>query len=251
MSCNKIPIFKSHYSIGGSILTLKEEGASKKTEPDSIIDICKEYNIEHCLLIDNHIGGILEASRSFNSANINFNFGLQINVCDDMQKKNNETKNSYWKANIILKKPEGYKNLIKISSKASVDGFYYRPRIDLKTIKQYWSNEEFDFVVPFYDSFLFKNIFKLKSFFVDFDFCKPVFFIEDHDLIYDDILREKVVDYCKANNYINYESHSMHYKLKKDFKAYLTNRCISEKTKLNKPNIDWMTSNEFCVECLR
>ena len=207
MKYNKIPIFKSHYSISRSILTLKEEGVSKSTEPDSIIDICKEYGLENCLLVDEHIGGILESSKVFDKAGLNYNFGLRLTICDDMKKKNKEALNSNWKCNIILKHPDGYKNLIKISSKASVDGFYYEPRIDFKTLKELWNNDYFDLAVPFYDSFLFQNVFKLKSIFVDFDFCKPVFFIEDHGLIYDDILSKKVVDYCKSNDYISYDAH--------------------------------------------
>lgn len=250
MHYNKIPIFKSHYSIGKSILTLKEEGTSKPSEADSILDICKEYDIEHCLLIDEHIGCILEASKVFEKAGRNFNFGLRFTICDDLNDKSQESRQSNWRCNVILKDPAGYKNLIKMSTKASVDGFYYSPRIDLKTLKELWNDDYFDLAVPFYDSFLFQNMFKLKSIFVDFDFCKPVFFIEDHDLIYDDILKNKVIDYCEANGYSYYDTHSIHYKLKKDFKAYMTYRCIYEKTKLNKPNLDWMTSNEFCAECL-
>jgi len=248
---NKIPIFKSHYSIGRSILTLKEEGISKPTEADSIIDICKEYNVGYCLLIEDHIGSILESSKVFEKSNIDFNFGLRLTVCDDINDKSKEGRNSNWKCNIILKDIDGYKNLIKISSKASTEGFYYEPRIDFQSLRELWNNNHFDFIVPFYDSFLFQNVFKLKSVFVDFDFCAPIFFVEDHNIIYDDILKNKILDYCGDNGYLNYEAHSMYYKKKSDFKTYLTNRCIYEKVKLNKPNIDWMTSNEFCAECLK
>ena len=36
-----VPLFKSHYSIGKSVLTYKSEGVSKENEPDSIVDIAK------------------------------------------------------------------------------------------------------------------------------------------------------------------------------------------------------------------
>ena len=41
-----LPVFKSHYSIGRSILTLEEAGTSVEGGPDSIIDICLEGNLK-------------------------------------------------------------------------------------------------------------------------------------------------------------------------------------------------------------
>ena len=41
-----IPLFKSHYSIGKSILTLKEKSSSIKNGPQSIIDLCLKMKIE-------------------------------------------------------------------------------------------------------------------------------------------------------------------------------------------------------------
>ena len=41
---------------------------------------------------------------------------------------------------------------------------------------------------------------------------------------------------------------SIFYKNKMDFGAYLTHRCISKRTSLEKPNFDGMCSNEFCFE---
>ena len=37
--------FKSHYSIGKSILTLEEEGSSVEDGPQSIIDLCKKHDM--------------------------------------------------------------------------------------------------------------------------------------------------------------------------------------------------------------
>ena len=37
-------------------------------------------------------------------------------------------------------------------------------------------------------------------------------------------------------------------KRKKDFKAYLTFRCINKRSTLDKPELEHMTSNEFCME---
>ena len=41
---------------------------------------------------------------------------------------------------------------------------------------------------------------------------------------------------------------SIYYKLKEDFKSYLTFRCINNRSTLNRPGLDHMCSNEFCFE---
>ena len=43
---NIIPLFKSQYSIGKSILTLEKAESSQDDGPDSIIDICLKNNLK-------------------------------------------------------------------------------------------------------------------------------------------------------------------------------------------------------------
>ena len=43
-------------------------------------------------------------------------------------------------------------------------------------------------------------------------------------------------------------SKSIFYKKKKDFKSYLTFRAINQRTSLDKPNLEHMGSEEFCIE---
>ena len=62
-------------------------------------------------------------------------FGCEFYVCDDLTVKQGKTKLNHL---IILVKDEiGYKNICKLNSIAFRDGFYYKPRIDLKTLEQY------------------------------------------------------------------------------------------------------------------
>lgn len=44
---------------------------------------------------------------------------------------------SYYHLVLLVKNMKGYKNLIKLVSKGFIDGFYYKPRVDHDTIKQY------------------------------------------------------------------------------------------------------------------
>ena len=81
----------------------------------------------------------------------------------------------------------------------------------------------------------------------DFSFCKPVFFVEDNNLPFDPIIKARVEEFAKKD-YNIVQAQSIYYENKEDFLPYLTFRCISERTTLDKPNLEHCSSNEFCGE---
>ena len=151
-----IPLFKSQYSIGRSILTLEKESSSEKG-PDSIIDICKNNNLSSFFLIDDSMSGFLQGHVNSLEANLKMIFGLRISVCPDITKKDPDSLDKTCKYIIIAKNTNGYKRLIKLYSASSLNGFYYTPRADFKLISSFWNNKDLQLVAPFYDSFLHKN----------------------------------------------------------------------------------------------
>jgi len=84
--------------------------------------------------------------------------------------------------------------------------------------------------------------------FPKFEFTKPVFFIEDNDLPFDYIINKKVKTYCKENEMQSLAVKSIYYENKDDFKAYLTFRCINNRSTLDNPKFDHLCSNEFSFE---
>jgi DNA polymerase-3 subunit alpha len=242
-----LPLFKSHYSLGRSILTL-ENSESELDESDSIFDICKENDIKDLVLIDHNMSGFLQAYQNSKDSNIKLIFGVRITICNDIEQKDADSLKTNNKIVILLKNEEGYKRLIRIFSKASRDGFYYEPRIDYKNLRKEWSNEDLSLVIPFYDSYLFKNTLYSNICVPEFDFANLTYFTEDNDLPFDEIIQEKVINQAKVEGAEVQKAQSIFYKLKKDFKAYLTFRCINNRSTLEKPEIEHMTSDEFCVE---
>jgi DNA polymerase III alpha subunit len=242
-----IPIFKSHYSIGRSILTLDDEN-NGENYPDSIIDIIKSNNLKELYLVEDNMSSFLEAYTNTKKYDIKLRYGLRITVTDDILKKDEETKNKGSKFVIFFKTEEGYKKLVKIFSIASKEGFYHYPRIDFKHLKSLWSEKDLLLAIPFYDSFIFNNL--LKGFLCapQTDFTKPTLFIEDNKLPFDSLIKRKVIEYAKENDLETLNVKSIYYKSKKDFKAYLTFRCINIRSTLNKPELEHMSSSEFCVE---
>jgi len=148
-----VPIFKSHYSLGRSILTLKPPKDTPETDSaDSVFDICDEAGIKELFLVDDNMAGFLEAYTNAESLNIKLIFGLRLTFCLDHSNKSEEGRANSYKNIIFAKNANGYKQLIKIYTLAAQQGFYYEPRIDFNSLKPLWSNDLI-LTVPFYDSF--------------------------------------------------------------------------------------------------
>ena len=245
-----VPLFKSHYSLGKSVLTLAKAGSSEPDDPSSVIDIAKKLNLSKIYLVDDSISGFLEACKSCEDAKLDFTFGLRLTVCDDINNKTAESREKEHKIIVFIKKSEGYQNLIKISTVASTNGFYYYPRIDCKTLRELWNNENLLLCIPFYDSYVYKNNLTYSICAPDFSFCNATYFIEDNNLPFDGILKKKVEEMVPDKNLV-VKAQSIYYENKEDFLAYLTFRCISERTTLSKPNLEHCSSNEFCAESFK
>ena len=84
-----LPLFKSHYSIGRSILTLDEE--SLEDGPDSIVEIAKEYALSEVFLIEDNMGGFLQAYQNLDKAGVKLIYGLRLTICPDIEDKNEES----------------------------------------------------------------------------------------------------------------------------------------------------------------
>lgn len=241
-----IPIFKSHYSLGRSILTLENKD-SQDNYPDSIIQICKNNNLKELFLVEDNMSSFLEAYFNCKNNGIKLNYGVRLTITEDMLLKTDESRSKNSKIIIFAKNKDGYKKLIKIYTISAKDGFYYEPRIDYDNLKNIW-DDNLLLCIPFYDSFIFNNTLKNSICVPQFIFTKPIFFIENNDLPFDELIKAKVISFVKNNNLESLNVKSIYYNSRKDFKAYLTFRCINNRSILNKPELEHMSSSEFCFE---
>jgi len=242
-----LPLFKSHYSIGRSILTLERQEDSLENGPDSVISICRENEISKLCLVEDNMSGFLEAYINAEEAGIQLIFGLRLSITDDCEDKSPDSLGKTCKYIIFARNKSGYKKLIKIYSHAAKEGFYYYPRTDFDSLKKFWSDRDLMFCVPFYDSFIFRNSLEYSSCVPKLDFLKPTFFLEDNNMPFDRLISEKVKSFCE-DKYPIQKTKSIYYKERKDFKSYLTFKCINKRTTLDRPNFDHMCSNDFCFE---
>jgi DNA polymerase-3 subunit alpha len=244
-----LPCFKSHYSLGKSILTLDKPKDNLDIYPLSIFSIAKFHKLDTICLVEDSISGLLEASKNAKDNNIKLLFGLRLSVTDDVTVKNDDSHLKQSKYIIFCKNPDGYKDLIKISSFASTDGFYYEPRIDFTNLKRLWTKNLL-LCVPFYDSFLHLNTLEGRNHVPNFSFTKPVFFLEDNSLPFDYLIKNKVLNFCEKNGFETLNTQSIYYYSPDDYKAYVCFRAInsrgfSKKATCESPNINHLCSDTF------
>ena len=243
----KIALYKSHYSLGKSILTLNKPVGDIEKHPVSIIDLVVHSKQDSLTLVENNMTSFLEASSRCQEKKIKLIYGLRLEFTQDISAQDEASLKKRAKYIIFAKNNLGYKALIKIWSTAAKEGFYYNSCIDFKNLKRFCC-EGLVLVVPFYDSFLHLNSMEGHSHVPEFDGIKPILFLEDNQLPFDQLLRSKALFYAEQNGLDTLEVQSIFYKSKLDFIAYNTFRCISDRTNIEKPELNNFGSDLFSYD---
>ena len=103
---------------------------------NKVVKMAKKHNMPALAITDhgNMYGSVLFFD-ACEKEGIKAIFGCEFYVADDLTKKQGKTKLEHL---ILLAKDEtGYKNLSMLNTISYRDGFYYKPRIDYKTLEQY------------------------------------------------------------------------------------------------------------------
>jgi DNA polymerase III alpha subunit len=237
-----IPLFKSHYSIGKSILTFEEDSER------SIVSLARDAALEEVVVVEDSLIGFLEARKAVENQGLDLRFGLRVSV------SNNPTQTEECEHKIIIfaKDSIGCKKLNQIYSNAFVKGGGV---LDEQFLKEVWEDKHLKLAIPFYDSFIFNNTMNFSTCTPDFSYADPTFFIEDNGLPFDDLIGHEVDLYCDKNCHDIVETKSIFYKNKDDFSAYQAYKCICNRgfraRTLEAPNFDHQGSDQFCFESWR
>ncbi len=103
---------------------------------EKLVKVCKEYGMPAVAITDHgNMYGCVTMFDACSKAGIKPIFGCEFYVADDLHEKNARSKNSH--LILLAKNRTGYLNLCELNSIAFRDGFYYKPRIDYKTLEKY------------------------------------------------------------------------------------------------------------------
>jgi len=242
-----LPIFRSNYSLT-SVLTLDAPTDRENrlaNQPDSIFDICNDYGLQDVFIVDNTLTGLVEAYENAKKAKLNLRFGYRVSVCRDLTDKTSESEITESKF-IIFATQSSFKDLIKLHNISTTDGVYNgRPRLDFKTLKENWS-KNLALTVPFYDSYVYYNVLYGRQCVPELEFTNASYFIEDNGLPFDGLLINHIKQTIKDHEII--PTKTIYYRERKDFKSYMTYRCILNRTTFQKPELRHFGSQEFCME---
>ena len=232
-----IPLFTSDYSIGRSILKID----GPPDGPDTILDIAKENSLKEVYLVEDSMIGFLESFKIFSSNNIPLRYGVRFKYCNDAKSDNKS--DSEYKVIIFALNDDGCKSLYKIYSDAhSMYGGY----LDSSILSPYKS-DNLIILHPFYNSYIYNNMFYFKNCIHEEVGIKEFYSIEENNLPFDSLIKVnltgKSVIKCKTILYKNRE----------DADAYQVyrmacNRSFSKSMSLSSPSLDHFASREFCWE---
>lgn len=241
---NILPLFKTHYSVGRSILTLEPE--SDKDEADSVFTICKEYGLTSITVLEDDIAGLMPLLRGCEKAKITVVFGLLFRVLAG---------ENYHKIAVFARNSQGLKDLTKLYSISNAET--KRKGFTTEELLAAHFTANLKLCIPFYDSYLYNNLTSFSNFtFEPSKYCTDYeYFIEDNDGPYDNAIGVEVIKSAAANNVLARKTKTILYKSHEDFDAYVTykcacNRMASKERTLGNPNFDSLGSDSFCIEPL-
>lgn len=237
-----IPLWTSRYSISKSILDVSEKLDHIEGGADNVIKLALDYGLKELCFVENGLLGFLIIYNACRAHKIKMRFGFKVDFCSDLSNAKPEELHS----NIIfLKRSAGYPNLVKLASLAGANDW----KIDYNSFHKY--SDGLELVVPFYNSYIYKNLLSFSECIPDFRGLKPNFFVERNELPTDFLVEEeirKAVDNSRV-----FVAKSIFYKDKKDILAFMTRRLMENKQggqrkTLEAPNLDGFSSDCFCWE---
>lgn len=225
-----IPLFKSQFSVGSSILTAEK-----------ILDIAKLNSLKRVVLVEDCFYGFRGFNQAFQEEGVDLIFGLRVSVVNSRGDENEMPS----KLVLFAKNNDGMQDLKKLYSKASLDDCNSLVLSDC-------SEDDFSDIevcVPFYDSYIFNNLFHFGLSHLDISHLNPTYFIEDNNHPFDfqisslidglDVKTEKVKTILHHNK-DEFAALQMH-------KA-VCNRSGGRPPTFQNPNLNHFCSDEFCWE---
>lgn len=108
---------------------------------ENLIEIASKYKMNALAITDHgNLFGVIEFYKTARNAGIKPIIGMEAYIAPKSrfdQSKNTKIPESSFHLTLLCENETGYKNLIKLSSLAYLEGFYYKPRIDKELLQHY------------------------------------------------------------------------------------------------------------------
>ena len=227
-----IPLFKTHYSIGKSILNTKD-----------IFEIQREHDLKEIVVVEDSFYGFRSLNKEAMKNNIKLIFGIRLSV---VQSSVDELSS---KLIFFAKNNEGMNKIKSLYSSS----FENKENVLILNNLNKNELENIKIAVPFYDSFIYNNLFHFGLCHVDISKFDFDYFIEQNNHPFDGLISEQVNSICKSQNKEPILTKSIYHKNKEDFDAFqmyksICGRANGKTPMFTNPNLNHFCSNEFCWE---
>lgn len=249
-----LPIFRSHYSLGGlSLLTLNPPGKAKPGNSVSVFDLATQAGLTEVVLVDRRIDGFIEAYKAADKAKVKLCYGVQLTVCADAGDRTPESRRTESDLVVLVRDSQGYSDLIKIWNRAwGHDGsFNHRGttygRADRKMLKELWT-EHLGLALPFFSSFIARNTLTMAQITPSFPVQPWVFQEVDSRLPFTFLIDGAIARYVAGEGNdpsMVVPSKTILYSGPEDFKAYQVFRAIHTRGTFDAPEVDHLASDRF------
>ena len=220
---------------------------------DKLVKVCKEYGMPACAITDHgNMYGCVPFYDACKKAGIKPIFGCEFYVADDLYNKQGKTKLAHLV--LLAKNRTGYLNISKMNTIAFRDGFYYKPRIDYKTLEenaegivclsaclagdipQLIMNRQYDEAEKLVQWF--KNLFG-EDFYLE---------IQNHKLPEQIEVNEKLREYSKKYGIKTVATNDVHYIYREDSEVQDVLMCVQMGKTIDDPNRLKFSSDEFYLK---
>jgi len=213
-----IPLFKTHFSIGKSILT-----------PEDCFELAK--NEKEVCFVEDSFSSFRQINKLSEKTGKPVRFGLRISASLDGSNPS--------KIILFAKNGDGIREIKHLFSEA------FTKTGGVLTLRKFSDN--ILVVVPFYDSYIHNSIHKFGVF--DLNLGDSIFFIEDNNHLFDIGIKDAILSLGVKTQMVK----SIYYKNKKDFKEFqfykaVCNRSGGRQPTFSRPELEDCGSDKFCWE---
>ena len=201
---------------------------------DDLLDAAKSFGMDAIAMTDHGVMyGTIEFYKAAIKRGIKPIIGCEVYVAPKSHTIKDNSNGKPFHLVLIAENNVGYQNLIKLVSIASLDGFYYKPRVDLELLREYHEgiialsacvqgeipqaiiNNDFSRAVECIEKYT--EIFGRKNFFLE---------IQNHGLNDEKIVRDALIKISKDLNVELVATNDVHYVKKSDSEAHDVLLCL-------------------------
>ena len=222
------PIFRTHFSIGKSLLT-----------PKKIKELAEQQNLTEVYVCDDNMSGFRSLIKEFKDSDMTLCLGLKLPYAEA---KDGDISDVC----IFAKDDDGYKELIQLMSFVGKNGYLNADDVDFFSLVK---NEHLFCAYPFYSSFLAKSI-KSWGYFVTFGDLQN-FFVESNKHPFDFVIGKAIDKYSSDKTIIPVKT--ILYEKEEHFKSFQMyqancNRKGGKKPSYHNPNLEHCCSPMFSMD---